>query len=371
MTALQFTHNDYPTLGVELELQLVDTQTMELRSCISEILAGIGPEMEGSIKPELMQCYLEINTGICRTVDEAGEDLTRKLRLVQDLAAECSAQLFWAATHPFSRWADQKITPDERYKGLVELLQDMARRLVTFGLHVHVGVDSGDKAIMICDRILRHLPALLALSSNSPFWGGRVTGLHSQRSKVMENLPTAGLPPLMRNWSEYVWLINHLIQTGFINTVREIWWDVRPHHNFGTVEVRICDMPARLDDTLGLVGLTQCLVQALSEEIDAGTYQHDSHPMMVRQNKWRACRFGMDANLVDPNTAQSLPAREMVGKLVDYLIPTAEKLGCTKHLEHVLRMADQSTGSKRQLEMFEQTRDLREVVRRLCEQSKV
>lgn len=371
MISLEFASNDYPTLGVELELQLVDSNSMELRSRITEVLAGVPAELQEQIKPELMQCYLEINTDVCRSVDEVGEDLSRKLRLVQDLAGDCGCQLFWGATHPFSHWAEQEITPNDRYMNLVELLQDMARRLVTFGLHVHVGVDSGDKAIMICDRILRHLPVLLALSSNSPFWNGRMTGLHSQRSKVMENLPTAGLPPLMRNWSEYVWLIKHLIATGFINTVREIWWDVRPHHKFGTVEVRICDMPGTLEDVLGLVALTQCLVQSLSEEIDAGMYQHDCHPMMVRQNKWRASRFGMDANLVDPYTAHSLPAREMVAQVVDHLVPSAEKLGCTKHLEHVLRMADQSTGSKRQLELFESTKDLREVVRRLVNESRI
>ena len=183
----------------------------------------------------------------------------------------------------------------------------MARRLVTFGLHVHVGVDSGDKAVMICDRIMRHLPTLLALSVSSPFWEGRKTGLHSHRSKVMEGLPTAGLPTLMRNWSEYVWLVNHMIDTGFINTIREIWWDVRPHHNFGTVEVRVCDMPGNLQDTLALAALVQCLVKALSDEIDNGTYQHDSHPMMVQQNKWRAARFGNQARLVDTVTYQSAP----------------------------------------------------------------
>ena len=183
--------------------------------------------------------------------------------------------------------------------GLVNLLQDTARQLVTFGLHVHVGVNSGDKAIMICDRILRYLPVLLALSCNSPFWEGRVTGLHSWRSKVMEGLPTAGLPPLMRNWSEYVWLINHLIDTGYIESIREIWWDVRPHHAFGTVEVRICDIPGTLEDTLGLVALIQCLICNLSDEIDRGIYQRDSHPMLIRQNKWHASRYGIDAQLVD------------------------------------------------------------------------
>ena len=256
-----------------------------------------------------MQCVIEINTDVCETIGEAERDLTEKLQIVQAATDALGLRLWWGATHPFSQWGDQRITPDDRYLQLVSLLQDMARRLVTFGLHVHVGVDSGDKAVMICDRIMRHLPTLLALSVSSPFWEGRNTGLHSHRSKIMEGLPTAGLPTLMRNWSEYVWLVNHMVDTGFINTIREIWWDVRPHHKFGTVEVRICDMPANLNDTLAIAAFIQCLVKYLSDEIDHGTYQHDSHPMMVQQNKWRAARFGNRAILVDTYTYQTAPGR--------------------------------------------------------------
>jgi carboxylate-amine ligase len=157
--------------------------------------------------------------------------------------------------------------------------------------------------------VQRHLPTLLALSCNSPWWNNRRGGLLSHRSKVMEALPTAGLPPLMRNWSEYSWLVNHLVGTGFITSIRDIWWDVRPHNNFGTVEVRVCDMPGSLDDCLALAALTQCLVVALSEDIDEGTYQHDHHPMVVRQNKWRAARYGLDAALVDSDTFALCPAR--------------------------------------------------------------
>ena len=229
-------------------------------------------------KPELMQSCLEVNTGVCHTVAEAERDLRDKLAVIEQAAESLDLRLWWGATHPFSCWRDQLVTPDDRYYQLVNLLQEMARRLVTFGLHVHVGVDTGDKAVMICDRIMRHLPTLLAISSSSPFWEGRDTGLHSHRSKIMEGLPTAGLPTLMRNWSEYVWLVNHMVETGFINTIREIWWDVRPHHNFGTVEVRVCDMPGNLADALAIAALVQCLVKALSDEIDQGAYQHDCHP---------------------------------------------------------------------------------------------
>jgi carboxylate-amine ligase len=369
MSAFQFVSNDRPSLGVEIELQLVDARTMALRSGILEILATLPKEYSGSVKPELMQCYLEINTGVCRDVGEVERDLIPKVRAVQDAAARCGLRLFWGATHPFSHWIDQEVTPNERYQGLIDLLQDTARRLVTFGLHVHVGLDSGDKAIMVCDRIMGHLPMLLALSCNSPFWNGRNTGLLSHRVKVMEGLPTAGLPPLMRNWSEYVWLLNHMVETGFIKTIREIWWDVRPHHNFGTVEVRICDMPPDLPSVLALTALIQCLVVDLSEEIDRGTYQFDCHPMMVRQNKWRACRYGMDAQLVDLTSRRTVPVRTVIRDLVERLAPTAEALGCASQLRSVLDMAERPTGAQRQLAIYTETGDLAEVVRRMMEVS--
>ena len=327
MSLFKFVSNDRPSLGVEIELNLVDNQTMALRSAITEVLAEIPDELQVAVKPELLQCYLEINSKVCNDVNEVRSDLESKLGVVREAAARHDLRLFWSGTHPFSRWQDQEVSPNERYYSLIDLLQETARRLVTFGLHVHVGVNSGDKAIMICDRIMQHLPTLLAFSANSPFWQGRNTGLHSQRVKVMETLPTAGLPPLMRNWSEYTWLLNHMVQTGFIKTIREIWWDVRPHHNFGTVEVRICDMPPTIDHVLALTALIQCLIFDLSEEIDRGTYQYDCHPFMVRQNKWRACRYGMEAKLVDPLTYQAVPARRVVHNLIDRLEARGEELG--------------------------------------------
>jgi carboxylate-amine ligase len=227
----------------------------------------------------------------------------------------------------------------------------VARRLVTFGLHVHIGVDSGDKAVMICDRMLRHLPLLLALSANSPFWNGRRTGLHSNRSMVMQDLPTAGLPHQMRNWSEYVWLVNHLIDTGFINTIREIWWDIRPHHNFGTVEIRVCDMPASLDHVLSITALVQCLVRAISHEIDEGTYFAEYHPMMVQQNKWRAIRFGAEARLVDSDDYTQYSVQKTTERLVTLLKPVSEELDCVAELESALNLSRQ-TGSAQQIELW-------------------
>jgi carboxylate-amine ligase len=376
MAKIDFTRNERPTVGIELELGLLDADSLALTSSYGLLNARLTAEghtddESSHFKPELMQCVIEINTDVCETIADAEHDLRGKIAIVENACDALGLRLWWGATHPFSSWEDQRITPDARYLQLVNLLQEMARRLVTFGLHVHVGVDSGDKAVMICDRIMRHLPTLLALSVSSPFWEGRRTGLHSHRSKVMEGLPTAGLPTLMRNWSEYVWLVNHMIDTGFINTIREIWWDVRPHHNFGTVEVRVCDMPGNLNDTLAIAALVQCLVKALSDEIDNGTYQHDSHPMMVQQNKWRAARFGNQAKLVDTNTYQVSSVAVTVERLAELLESTAIELRCDHYLNECVQMASRPSAAQRQLDLLAETDDSKEVVRRLSEESRI
>jgi carboxylate-amine ligase len=371
MTKLEFHGSSAPTVGIEIELSLVDGKTMELSNCIGDVLQRIPGGPDEQFKVELMQCQLEVITGICQTVGEAEDDLREKLIRVERATDELGLHLFWAGAHPFSSWQTQKVTPNERYENLVGLLQEMARRLVTCGLHVHVGTDSGDKAVMICDRILQHLPMLLALSCSSPFWENRVTGLASFRTKLLEGLPTAGMPPLMRNWSEYVWLVNHMVDTGFINTVRELWWDVRPHHKFGTVEVRVCDMPGSLNDVIAIAALTQCLVVALSEEIDEGTYQYDCHPMLVQQNKWRACRFGTGARLVNPYTHKVQSLGQIIGTLIEKLLPIAERLGCAGELLRNQKIADGPSWADRQLRILEATGDCTEIVRQLARGSRL
>lgn len=371
MNKIAFQSSPGPSIGIELELALVDEQSMALSSSIGDLLAAIPENLSCHFKPELMQSCLEINTGVCNTIAEAEKDLRAKIQRAEAIADALGVRLWWGATHPFSRWRQQKVTPNERYESLVQLLQEMARRLVTYGLHVHIGVDSGDKAVMICDRIMRHLPTLLALSCSSPFWENRRTGLQSFRSKIMEGLPTAGLPTLMRNWSEYVWLVNHMVDTGFINTIREIWWDVRPHHNFGTVEVRVCDMPGNLEHTMAIAALIQSLVKWLSDDIDEGAYQHDCHPMMVRQNKWRACRFGMRAELVDAFTFRVEPLPKVVDYLVTHLRSTARHLECFSYLEKLTDIVAGESWADRQMRLLDETGDPAEVVRQLTAQSRL
>lgn len=366
MSKLEFNSNPRPTIGVEVELQIVDVETLELSNSIEQILERLPEDLSGKVKPELMQSYLEINTGICNTVRDVKDDLTHTLTELHKIVRPLGLSLFWGGTHPFSSWRNQKITYNERYHRLVDLMQDVARRLVTFGLHVHVGVDSGDKAVMICDRMLRHLPTLLAISSNSPFWEGRSTGLHSNRSMVMETLPTAGLPHQMRNWSEYVWLVNHLIDTGFINTIREIWWDIRPHYNFGTVEIRVCDVPVNLRHTLAITALVQCLVHSISNEIDEGTYQSEYHPMMVQQNKWRAMRYGSEARLVSSENYAQWSLAETTERLVNLLQPAAQVLDCEAELATASEICVE-TGAVQQLAVYEETKSRKQVVQQMLD----
>jgi carboxylate-amine ligase len=361
-----FNANDSPTVGVELEMQLVDAETFALKSVILDLMKHVGSDQDW-LKPELMQSYVEINTDVCHTIDDVRKDLSGKLDKLYAAAAAHDTRILWAGSHPFSAWMDQDITPSPRYKKLVELMQDTARRIVTFGMHVHVGVDSGDKAVMVVDRLMRYLSTLLALSVNSPFWVGRRTGLHSQRIKIMEQLPAAGTPPFLRNYSEYCWVVNQSIQSGFINSIQEIWWDVRPHPRFGTVEVRIFDIPQNLEDALALTAVTQCLVAALSDQIDEGVYQHDIHPIVVRQNKWKAARYGMRAELIDPVTHKTIPVREMVFFLYEKLKPYAEKLNCMQELNHIITMVDRPSGAEAQLELYKRNKkDLRSVVEALA-----
>lgn len=253
----EFNGNDSPTLGVEIELQLIDRETGELANRIGDFLDRVPADWQDFFKPEFMQSYCEINTGVCQTVADIDCDLAEKLDWANEEAEKMGLRFIWSGAHPFSRWESQQLTPGDRYAWLADTMQDVARRLVVFGLHIHVGVNSGDKAIQMCDRLLRHLPTLLALSANSPMWCGRDTGMASYRSKIMEALPTAGLPQTLRNWSEYTWLVKQLMETGFIRSRREIWWDVRPHARFGTVELRIMDQPLKMRHLLGLAALSQ------------------------------------------------------------------------------------------------------------------
>ncbi len=364
MSVEPFRGGDRPTLGVELELQLVDPQTFDLVAVAEAVLASVSDAMREAVKPEFYPSCVEINTGICQDVESVGHDLGPKLAAVAEVAARHGARLAWGGTHPFAHWHDQPITPDPRYLALAILLRETLCRQLTFGLHVHVGVEDGDAAVRACNGISEHLPALLALSANSPFWCGRPTGLQSHRVEVMGASPTGGLPPHLAGWDAYVRLADRLAAAGFIETTKELWWDVRPSERHGTVEVRICDMPPDLPSVLGLTALIQCLVDSLARGGDGGlSPMDDCGQLMIRQNRWRAARYGLGAVFVDWRTGRPSPARDVIKGLVDRTSGMAEALGCARDLDRVRKMADGPGGADRQLAVFERTGDLVAVAR--------
>ncbi len=363
--SVQFNGSPDYTLGVEIELGVIDKETLGLVPRAADILDQVPEHWSECVKPEFMQGYLEFNTGVCKSVDDVRLDLQEKLEWGYRIASDLDATFLWSGTHPFSRWDQQQLTPDDRYQWLMDTMQFVARRLVCFGLHVHVGVDSGDKAIQMCDRMMRHLPVMLALSANSPCWNGHDTGLASYRSKIMESLPTAGLPETMRNWSEFNWLVDHLQSTDIIHSWGEMRWDVRPVARFGTVEVRIMDTPMNMRQLLGLVAMVQCVVAGISAEIDRGAYLVDCHPMIARQNKWHAVRYGLDATLVDPDTMLAASARQMARRTLDLCRPVADHLGCATELSYCDEILQGGNGAQSQRQMLRKSDDPIDVARGL------
>ncbi|WP_337174845.1 YbdK family carboxylate-amine ligase [Paludisphaera sp.] len=362
-----FRGSDHPTLGVELEMQIIDATSLDLSPVGDDILAAVPPELEESVKPELYQCCVEINTGICRDVDEVGRDLQAKLELVDGLARRSGARVAWGGAHPFAQWLDQEISVSPRYLKLIEDNQDTIRRQLTFGLHVHVGVPDGDAAARVATRVSHYLPTLLALSANSPFWCGRDTGLRSYRLEVMGTSPTGGQPPFLKDWASFVRLAERLMAVGSIQTTKELWWDVRPSDRHGTVEVRICDMPTDLDSVLGLTALIQCLIHRMVRDVDIQPMElSEFGRLMIRQNRWRAARHGLDAVLVDPETGMNEVARDAVARMADELAPTAEALGCSRWLDRAREMARRPDGATLQREIFERTGYLSDVARFLA-----
>jgi glutamate---cysteine ligase / carboxylate-amine ligase len=364
MSASAFRRNDHPTLGVEVELALVDEATLELRSAIDDVLSALPIRLLDRAKCEFLQCYVELNTGVCRDVAAVHRDFSRTIRAVEIAASRAGVALFWGGTHPFSRWSAQALSPDPRYAELVADYREVVLRPVTFGLHVHVGVSTGDAAIAAMNRLAGQLPLLLALSANSPFWQGRVTGLHSHRIDVLQSIPTGGIPPALQGWRDYEALVESLTRSGLIKGPRELWWDVRPNPAFGTIEVRICDTPADLTTVLALSALIQCLVSEPGASRREFKRPSEAQRLATVQSRWHASRYGMDARLIDPESGLAVPVRDMARRLADRLQPTAESLGCEVELARVAEISQRPGGSERQLGLFAETGNLAEVVRR-------
>jgi glutamate---cysteine ligase / carboxylate-amine ligase len=363
-TRIPFNASPRPTLGVEIEVQILDPETMNLTSGALAVLDRVGEHPR--IKQELTQSTIEVITGICATVAEARDDLRKSLETLYQIGDEVGLAFAMAGTHPFAQWRDQTIFPNERYERLVGRIQWPVRRLMIYGLHVHVGVSSGEKAIAISNGLTTYLPHLLALSGSSPYTDYEDTGLASTRAKLFEGMPTAGLPYRLANYSEFQSFMNTLIRAGAIETVREIWWDIRPHPDFGTLEVRVCDVPSTLTETCALVALIQSLVVALDRSYDNGDFMHLLHVWVVRENKWRACRHGLEAQVITDNSGRFTPLRGDIERVVEQLLPVADDLDCRTELEGVHDILADGASYERQRRVYAETGELGAIVRALA-----
>jgi len=354
------------TVGVELELQLVDAKTLELVPRASQIIESLDG-LAGSVKHELMRSNLEVISKKCYSVAEAEKDLSQKLVPVLREARRQGVLIAASSTHPFSRWQAQSVTPDKRYLELVENLQMVARRFNIFGLHVHVGVRGAERCIYIMNRILYYLPHLLAFSTNSPFWEGENSGLQSYRTKVFENLPIGGLPFYFHNFSDYSRLVNNYLATGTIKTIRELWWDVRPHPDFGTLEIRICDIPSTLGEVMNIAAFVQALVRKFGEDFDRGVCFIRPHSAIIRENKWRACRYGLEGEFITEDGSRTVGAREALAELLAWCGDGAGSLGTEGYLAEVERtLLYGHTGAVRQKKICEEKGGLKALTRELA-----
>ncbi len=354
------------TLGVEEEMHIVDATTGELVPRIEEIMARLPEDLKEAVSYELFQSVLEIKTPPCASVAEA-EGILRELRSrVGSWAAACGTALASAGTHPFSRYMNQKITDQERYKKVIRTLRWVAQREVIFGQHVHVGVPDEEATIEAHNRLSEKVPLLLALSANSPFWQGMDTGYESTRVKIFETFPRAGLPPAFPDYEAFERYVDLMVAAGAMDDYTFCWWDVRPHSRIGTIELRVLDSQTSIESAIALAALTQCLVAKALDENPKGPYNRE----LATENKFRAARHGMDAAFYDAAKGVSIPARERARSLVEELRPVSQHLKCENELEGILEIVESGTGSQNQRRALEKSDDFLDVVAFLIESTR-
>ncbi len=358
------------TLGIEEEYQIVDPNTWELSSRIQELLEQGEPILEDQIKAEMMQSQVEIGTKVCRDMGEARDELVRLRRTVGEMVEDNGARLVAASTHPFSQWKQQDITAADRYLRLETDMGEVARRLLIFGMHVHVGIPDRELLIDVMSQSLYFLPHVLALSTSSPFWHGRDTGLKSYRAVVLENLPRSGMPPHFTSYAEFERFVDVLIRTKSIDDPTKIWWDVRPHPKFPTIEFRICDICTRIEETLCVTALIQAIVAKLIKlrHNNQAWRRYPKH--MIEENKWRAVRYGIEGQLIDFGKRQEVPMRFLAIELLEFVDDVVDDLGSRKEVEYAHHILEHGTSADRQRKVFAETESLEAVVEHLAKETR-
>lgn len=357
------------TMGVEEEFQIIDPESRELKSLISQLIEAHTPMDEVALQPELHQSVVEVATGICESVAEVRRDVIKNRKAAHEIAARVGVRIAAASTHPFSQWETQEISNKERYVQSVDEMQDAARGNLIFGLHVHVGIEDREMAIDIYNQARYFLPHLLAMSCSSPFFNGRKTGLHSSRTLIFKRLPRTGIPERFYSYGEFESFLNTLVRTGCIDNGRRVWWDLRPHPTYSTLEFRICDLPPLVKDTVAIAALVQALVAKLvwlrKRNLSFNIYRS----AMVEENKWRAARYGVHGKLIDWGKKVEVPFTQLAEELVEFVWEMTDDLGSRKEVEDSMRIVREGTSADRQLAVYAKTGSLLSVVDLLLEET--
>ena len=356
------------TIGIEEEFQLVDGEG-QLKSHIETLLKAAGPSFAERIRPEMMQSVVEAGTKICADISEAREEICQLRGTLASLLRPAGLRLVSAGTHPYSHWQEQQVTEQERYKILEEELQDVIRELLIFGLHVHVGIPDRERRIEVMNEARYFLPHLLAISTSSPFWLTRNTGLKSYRQVIWGRFPRTGIPPEFASHDDFENFVELLVRTKCIDDGKKIWWDLRPHAFYPTLEFRICDAATTIDETLCLAALTQAICAKLLALRERNLGFRRYLPALIQENKWRAIRGGMDAKLIDFGREVEVPMRDLAVELLEFVDDVLDPLGSRREAEHLLVIAREGTSADRQLRVFGETGHLHSVVDRLAEET--
>jgi glutamate---cysteine ligase / carboxylate-amine ligase len=360
------------TLGIEEEFQIVHQETRELHSYVSQLLeegTTEGSILRERVRPEMHQSVVETGTGICRDIKQARAEIQELRGGLSALAKKGGMHIIAAGTHPFSDWKTQEITKGDRYTGIVEDLQDIARANLIFGLHVHVGIKEKEVAMALANQVRYFLPHILALSTSSPFWIGRPTGLKSTRTEIFKRFPRTGIPGKFESWRSFESFVELLIKTGCIDNAKKIWWDVRCHPFFDTVEVRICDMTTRVDDTLAIAALIQAVMGKLYLLYRRNQAWRDYSHMLIEENKWRAVRYGLDGQLIDFGKREQVPIRVLIEELLDFVAEAADIFHTQDELDRIRTLCQEGTSADRQIRVFKETGSLKAVVDDLAQQT--
>ncbi len=358
------------TLGIEEEYQIVDPQTRELRSYITQILEEGRLLLLEQVKPELHQSIVEVGSTVCNTPAEIRSELIRLRRAIMELAAKNGLKIAAAGTHPISSWMEQEITPQERYMGVKQDMQELAQRLLIFGTHVHIGIEDREFLIDAMNVVRYLLPHVLCLSTSSPFWMGRNTGLKSYRSIIFRNFPRSGIPRTFQSWEDFSYLVDTLVRTHTIPNGSKIWWDVRPNWSYPTLEFRICDVCTRVDEATCIAAIFQAIMFKLwklrRDNMTFRVYPSD----LIEENKWRAVRYGLDGKLIDFGKQEDLPARDLIRELLEWFIgDVVDELGSRQEVEYAYRILQEGSSADRQLATYQRTGDLKAVVDQLIQET--